>query len=225
MRSLRRSSASVALAAGVLMLAAAQESRAGGQGTGLPVPDFIDSFDPSFIFDAMNTSQVGAPAPRWVRQAEPATPCTDPQLAVGSSGRLTVLDGIGSTDVCIPDFVSGATLAGKVRATSRVSSVDFEGDPNDPFDDFVEQTVELTLTLSVVLPQGGEVQVQSLVVPPKTFRRNTTDGRFLSSPPLVQEVGWFDGRPLCSGGLILDPNSEQTISVERVAAGSSQGGS
>ena len=48
-----------------VLLAAPQASRAGGQGTGLPIPQFVGSFDPDFVLDAMNTSQAGAPAPRW----------------------------------------------------------------------------------------------------------------------------------------------------------------
>ena len=91
-------------------------------------------------------------------------------------------------------------------------------------EDVVETEVELTLTLSVVLA-SGEVQIQSLVVPPSSFTRRPFDNTFLTRPPLVQEVGWFDGEPLCSGPLVLDDSSVQRISVERIAAGSSQTGS
>jgi hypothetical protein len=204
------------MAALLVLLAAPQESRAGGQGEGLPDPDFVVSFDPDFVFDAMNTSQVGAPAPRWVRLDAPATPCSDPQLGL-IDGLLTVVDGIGSTDVCIPDFVAGATLPGKIRVTRKQSEVTLEGTPGGE-DEVVQRDVELTLTLSVVLA-SGEVQVQSLVVPPSSFTRQPFDNTFLTRPPLVQEAGWFDGRPLCSGELALDSN--QRISVERIGAGSS----
>ena len=218
--------ASVVMVALLVLLAAPPQARAGGQGQGLPDPDFVTSFDPDFVFGAMNTSQVGAPAPRWVRRDAPATACSDPQLGLPDPfGRLTVVDGVGSTDVCIPDFVPGASLPGKVRATSVSGDevlVD-EGDPSTTDDDVFQRQVSLTLTLSVVLT-GGEVQVQSLVVPPSTFTRRASDNTFLSRPPLVQEVGWFDGGALCSGGLVLDAAGVQRISVERIAAGSSQTG-
>jgi hypothetical protein len=213
------------MAALLVLLPAAHESRAGGQGQGLPDPEFVVSFDPEFVFDAMNTSQAGAPAPRWVRHDAPATPCSDPQLGLPDPfGRLTVVNGIGSTDVCIPDFVSGATLPGKVRVTRKLTEVPVDLDPVGPGDeDVIDSEVELTLTLSVVLA-SGEVQVQSLVVPPSSFTRRPSDNTFLTPPPLVQEVGWFDGKPLCSGPLVLDSASVQRISVERMAAGSSQTG-
>jgi hypothetical protein len=217
----------LALALLVVLLVAPHASRAGGQGQGLPDPDFITSFDPDFVFDAMNTSQVGAPAPRsGCDSTRRATTCSDPQLGLPDPfGRLTVVDGIGSTDVCIPDFVSGATLPGKVRVTRKLTEVPVDVDPVGPGDeDVVETEVELTLTLSVVLA-SGEVQIQSLVVPPSSFTRRPSDNFFLNPPPLVQEVGWFDGEPLCSGTLVLDDSSVQRISVERIAAGSSQTGS
>ena len=218
--------ASVVMVALLVLLAAPPHSRAGGQGQGLPDPDFVTSFEPDFVFQAMNTSQVGAPAPRWVLRDAPTTVCGDPQLGLPDPfGRLTVVDGVGSTDVCIPDFVPGASLPGKVRATSVSGDevlVD-EGDPSTTDDDVFQRQVSLTLTLSVVLT-GGEVQVQSLVVPPSTFTRRASDNTFLSRPPLVQEVGWFDGGALCSGGLVLDAAGVQRISVERIAAGSSQTG-
>jgi hypothetical protein len=134
------------------------------------------------------------------------------------------VDGIGSTDVCIPDFVAGASLPGKIRVTSTLAEVLVDLDPVGPGDeDVFESEVELTLTLSIVLA-SGEVQVQSLVVPPSSFTRRPSDNTFVTPPPLVQEVGWFDGSPLCSGNLVLDPTSVQRISVERMAAGSSQTG-
>jgi hypothetical protein len=136
------------------------------------------------------------------------------------------VDGIGSTEVCIPDFVSGATLPGKIRVTSQAGPevlVD-EGDPGTTDDDVYGREVGLTLTLSVSL-SSGEVQVQSFVVPPSSFTRLPFDNTFLTRPPLVQEVGWFDGAPLCSGALVLDDASVQRISLERIAAGSSQTGS
>src|SRR5262245_22556322 len=140
MHLLRRSSclSQLARVVAILLLASAQQARAGGQGQGLPDPDFVTSFDPDFVFAAMNTSQVGAPAPRWVRLATPSTPCTDPQLGLPDpAGRLTVVDGVGSTDACIPDFISGATLPGKIRVATHATDpvlVD-EGDPNTTDDD------------------------------------------------------------------------------------------
>src|SRR5262245_48023645 len=213
----------VALVAVVVLLTAPHAARAGGQGTGLPDPAFITSFDPDFVFDAMNTSQVGAPAPRWVRHDAPATLCSDPQLVeLPPSGLLTVVDGIGSSDVCLPDFISGASLAGKIRVTRKLTETTLSGTPGEE-DEVRQSDVEMTLTLSVVLG-SGEVQVQSLAVPPSSFTRTPFDNTFLSEPPLVQEVGWFDGRPLCSGLLVLDDSGTQRISVERVAAGRSQVG-
>jgi hypothetical protein len=209
-----------------VLLAAPQASRAGGQGTGLPIPEFVDSFDPDFVLDAMNTSQAGAPAPRWVRLLAPATPCNDPQLApLGPDALLTVVDGVGSSDVCVPDFVPGATLPAKVRVVRKLTRTPVSGTPGEE-DEVVRVDVEMTLTLSVIVA-GAAVQVQSLVVPPSSFEWKPFDNEFdpNAPPPLVQEVGWFDGAPLCSGPLVLDGSGVQRISVERVAAGSSQAGS
>ncbi len=220
--SLASHAALAALAALVVLLALPDESRAGGQGQGLPEPPFIDAFDATVVFGAMNTSQVGAPAPRWVRLDALATACSDPRLEVPVAfGPLTVVDGLGSTDVCIPDFVAGASLPGKVRVTRKQSDVTIGGTPGAA-DEVVRSDVEMTLTLSVVLA-SGEVQIQSLVVPPSSFTKQPFNNTFSTPPPLVQEVGWFDGEPLCSGRLALD--FSQRITVERIAAGRSETGS
>jgi hypothetical protein len=182
---------------------------AGGQGVGLGTPIWVGQSDDSHVLAEIQAA-VGAAPPLWVWLSDGTTPCTDPQLTGGVVFPVT--DGIGGSELCIPDFISGATLSGSISTATVFSEVN---DPND--NDIVERTISIVVTLEVNVPGAGDVTIQTLDIPETTYQFNASEHLYLSSPPLISRVGWAEASShYCQGPLVMD--GVALITLERVAA-------